>query len=392
MRKDDIITPLSISRKVTIIEAAKKVKKCVRETFNEHDLKVTKTNVRKYLGDYPEVIQIFGYEGKQKDNPFYFDSISLSTPRGAKKLREHIKQQIGVIKEVNNSTFSYGGTGLNILISNLFLLSRYKNSCGTIVPRDRLFRRKPFIPRWVGGSPVYDISKKISQLTWTWGKCENEEIRILKVAGGYKAQFNRCLRDQSVRFIFSFVFIDYFYGWGRSSGWTDSAHINALIYDKRTKRLYIFEPHGKRTIYYKHLDLYLSIEKYFEENFGIDKLLRPHISCPIRLQVGGVSIKGDPRGYCAAWSTFMIEQILKYGDRFDVERILYNSEMTREFIRSYAEFLMDERRKIIGNYREKDLNDPDIRKKVEVRLLAEIQKYTEDNEQKSIVKCSTQSN
>lgn len=367
----DLIARIAISQKITLIEAIRLIKRCVYETKKKN--KSAQKPTVMFLGRfYPELIQIYGYEKDKRSNPYFINGFFIGTPKGRQLLGTRILADTNKIVACQKSTFTYGGTGLNILISTMYLLSRYKNACSVLVPRKRLFRRKPFTPRWVDiPTKVYDISKKISQITWTYERPQRAVIdnpRVLKINKDYPKGFRECLAKSHVRFIFSFIFIDYFHSNNTS------AHINTLIYDKKYGYLYIFDPHGMT--HHRYTDMYASIFSYFSEMFGIRNTFLPSITCPYKIQVSGFKLQGDPLGFCAAWSTFGIEQILKFGGEFDIGSILRYSNMNRNYIRDYAEFLMEERRRIIGDYSESDFEDPDVKREVEGRLRKEVKKYT----------------
>ena len=132
----------------------------------------------------------------------------------------------------------------------------------------------------------------------------------------------------------------------------NKSHSNMLIYDSKTKSLERFEPHGSIKISkYNGIKLDTKILNTFRKNMGysfVRKYYTPIDFCPsISFQTlesyNKEKKKGDPGGFCAAWSYWYANLRLSNPD-IDRKEIIDRAISTiktspdtfREFIRSYS--------------------------------------------------------
>ena len=158
------------------------------------------------------------------------------------------------------------------------------------------------------------------------------------------------VQQGNVRFYIDFLYLSFDPSKINPDG---GAHANYLIYDKKYKQMFRFEPHGYKTSIYDN-DL---LDKFLIKKFKTSKIDYKPIreSCP-RLGPQSYDSPGynayELKGFCYFWSTFFIDYLLsnykksKYKNKTirDIQEDMIKnikdvSGRFKPFIRSYAVFI-----------------------------------------------------
>lgn len=143
----------------------------------------------------------------------------------------------------------------------------------------------------------------------------------------------------------------------------NGSHSNVIIIDKHFKTIERFEPHGAeepRDFNYNKIFLDFMIKTYLEKYFPDYKYLEPKDFLPIisfqSLEVAESKLTkkiGDPKGFCAGWCLWYLEQRLKYlVDPLKLARKLIikiksKNISFKNLIRSYIDGLLKFRNEIL---------------------------------------------
>jgi hypothetical protein len=166
-------------------------------------------------------------------------------------------------------------------------------------------------------------------------------------------ELNRCIRDVESPFTIGIMTI-------RTN--KSFNHANALIFDRKTKRLFRFEPHGGlESSHYDSTGLDIQIVKWLKQNLGSEwKYKSPNTFCPM---VGpqtkeiisyynkkmnatykhSLNDNEGPKGYCSAWSLLFLHYRLMNPSLSEEEIVKYmlshSSDELADKIREYASFI-----------------------------------------------------
>jgi hypothetical protein len=167
----------------------------------------------------------------------------------------------------------------------------------------------------------------------------------LKYPSQFWESWARGMYDGAIRFILAFVSV-------RAQG---SSHANVLIYDKTTKELERFDPHGQWEIEkFNHKGLDAKLKEDFAQRTDIMpakfKYLTPAQYCPVHAVFQakeGDEIPGeDLRGNCAVWRLWYINIRLANPNVPRKELILIAQKKLEEkgslykFIKSYTLYIL----------------------------------------------------
>ena len=158
----------------------------------------------------------------------------------------------------------------------------------------------------------------------------------------------------------------------------DSAdsHANIMIFDTKKKTIERFETYGGKSIAGENI--FINFDNKFEKLITKHikyKYLRPKDICPLKgfqlleedsIEFGSASErKGDPFGFCGAWSFWYADLRMTYPDieqkklqQKAISIIKTNPITFRKFIRNYAQFILNERNKLYIKLKKKH-NIPD---------------------------------
>ena len=219
-------------------------------------------------------------------------------------------------------------------IGLMFILRTHRNSCSLI---------------WSNLETV-----TIPNLDIRW-KCDDYNKRILYHNFPIYENFKYCQDNISVRFIIISVMLLHKYGCDIFiPGVPATTHANFLIYDKKTKIMERFEPHGSIVYgseWYDSDRLDKALIKMFVDDpkYDVKKYISPIDVCPNfsfqHIQVAeGLGYPGS----CLMWSYWYTDMRLTYPDiqPYQLQEIMLKKlqeqpySMT-QFIKNYAQFLHD---------------------------------------------------
>lgn len=265
--------------------------------------------------------------------------------------RSHVCVNIAEGSKMDYCTFT--GSTLDILIGLIFLLTKHKNTCGTLTKN------------FAKNTELCGFYKSIGILMNS--RCEflNFEIvwvhQKLYLIDNFYDLFKQCLQ-KTRRFIIIPLGIEM----------REVSHAGYLIYDKLKNEIERFEPHGSTTPVGLHYNPNL-LDEILESRFkSIDenmKYIRPKDYLPkIGFQLMDVSENnkkriGDPNGFCALWCIWYVDMRLTYSD-IDRKELVYLLIKTirsknisfRNMIRNYATNIIDSRDNLLKKSK-MDIND-----------------------------------
>jgi hypothetical protein len=237
---------------------------------------------------------------------------------------------------------SFIGDLLNEFVMYIYFLKNYSDVC---LPMQFIEADRALIPH----------------ITWTC-KFDTNGIcnRKLFYPKNFKKRFNDCKEDPNIRFIISFIYLEFC----NSRQGQYCSHSNAFIYDKRDNSIEIFEPFGLSTPgpWFDKEQFVAKITDFFK-GMEINEVYYdycPNISFQ-QIQALEKELEGletDPgEGFCIAWSIWWINYRLKNADS-DLDRgelitkaleYLKRSPRTfTKFIRNYTGFITKEKNNIIA--------------------------------------------
>ena len=146
-------------------------------------------------------------------------------------------------------------------------------------------------------------------------------------------------------------------------------HFNFLILNIEKMTIERFEPYGSNLYQTNHKLFDKNIRLAFKKNKINLKLITPKNFMPketfqtldeYERDYGIASLRpNDPVGFCAAWGVWFANMRLKYPNISSKElitkseNIIKNKKNFRNFIRNYSQFLIKQRKKMLGNSLEK---------------------------------------
>ena len=199
-----------------------------------------------------------------------------------------------------------------------------------------------------------------------WWMCQNYK-RVLLLPEEFDKDFQKCIANKHVRFILIPVVLKHDMQCQSAPQFPDRHidHSGFIIYDKKTKTMERFEPHGGNLgayhMWYNSDQLDGALQKYFINSgkFPVVKYLSPLNICPqpgpqVRENLEYLHLDKAVGGFCTAWSFWYADLRLKNPNMSSIEviersmediRDIYNNKF-RQFIVNYAKFLTDFGRKI----------------------------------------------
>jgi len=227
----------------------------------------------------------------------------------------------------------------------LYLLKRHKDDCA------------PFT-RFVNEDPYLDLSLFYTCLL----NKNNKPIYKILYPGSLKekAFFNniqKCI-DMKKRFIILPLTVV------PPSCDSANSHANIMIFDTKKKTIERFETYGGKQ--FSDEKIFIDFDNKFDKLITKHikyKYLRPKDICPkigfqlleersIDHNIASIR-KGDPGGFCAAWSFWYADLRMTYPNieqkklQHKAISIIKNNPITfRKFIRNYAQFILNERNKL----------------------------------------------
>jgi ankyrin repeat protein len=317
-----------------------------------------KNNVNKMAYDYLEK----DYQNYISKKIFKKDC-NLDINKCIKKLPK-VKQEINILKKTKKIRTTFEGTPINEVFSLLYLLKKHKNDCAP-------------------------ISSNITDLKYSeYGLDYRVESNNLKHYPEYIEDFKQCLKNKKIRFIISPL---------RILSLNSGGHANYLIFNKNTFEIERFEPYGS---YYNFDSLDEKLKNYFKEINTKIKYLSPNEFCPnigiqeiqeleLELEKVHESI-GDPLGFCSAWSIWYADLRLSNPNLNREDLLKQSIDISKKknnltnFIRNYAEFMIDHRDQILRKNNilklyEENINDQQMNKILKVinnEIKKLIYKYT----------------
>jgi len=267
----------------------------------------------------------------------------LKPPVKEKSLIETITLREFKKPKVAKSNFI--GNWLNTFFGMIYLIKKNKNVCFPVSIEKR-----------------YDISF-YQQISIFFSDFSNNTIK--NNISNYSLKFPKNMSIKIKECKKRFIAIPLYIKWDLKG-----AHANMILIDNKFKTVERFEPYGKlihnigTRPYNIELKLDDELKKYFESNYNL-KYYDPFEFCPIigfqRLeeqelnsnQSTAIIKKGDPMGFCAAWSLWYVHLRLSFPN-ISREKIINrailklkrNKNSLRTFIRNYAGFIQKQIKKI----------------------------------------------
>lgn len=239
---------------------------------------------------------------------------------------------------VDITTFS--GDDLDIIFGFIYLMRKYPKTCLPILPKNN------------GKFPLFDIG-----IEWI---CINSKRRMI-IPKDFITNFKKCQANKEINYIIMLLTFGSKYGC-KSKKYSEY-HANMLIYDKYNDIMYRFEPNGcivELELWYEHKDFDKQFESLIKKEFGIKTYKPPKLSCPfLGLQELQANEKLehtlDPGGFCATWSLFVIDLVLR-NPRKDLKnlqlmalkRFQKNNKELTTFIRNFSSFVIKEKKKLFN--------------------------------------------
>ena len=174
----------------------------------------------------------------------------------------------------------------------------------------------------------------------------------LEIKDWVLSELNRCINDEQSRFTVGIMTLLDVKG--------GENHANALIFDRESKTLIRFEPHGSRTSLYDSEELDKDLKFWLNKSVLKGWTYRPpNLFCPIEgpqtkevrayykermhKTFNAVGVKDDGRSYCSAWSLLFLHYRLMNPSHTDQEivdfMVSHSSDELSDKIREYAAFI-----------------------------------------------------
>jgi hypothetical protein len=251
-----------------------------------------------------------------------------------------VKQCIDIKEGPLVDVCTFTGSVLDVLIGLIYLIKKHGNACTTLgknhVPNDDLC--KFYKSMGLNANGRCDFLN--FEIVWV-----NYKLYIIN---NFSTLFNDCIKSNA-RFIIVPLGIEMVSG----------SHANYLIYDKITKELERFEPHGGTTpIGFNYNSQYLDeilIDYFTSINQEIIYISPGKYIPKIGFQIMDTQEEnrtriGDPGGFCALWSIWYVDQRLTYFtyDRKKLIKYLFSNIKAhgisyRNLIRNYARTIIKQR-------------------------------------------------
>jgi glutaredoxin len=273
-------------------------------------------NIDKYTNSYrlfPMVFNNQEFIGGYKELKKYFTEIdgNIIMPKGKSSIRT-----------------KFNGSPSDSLGAMIYLSNKHPNDCVVITKRysEDIFKQSEISIRW------------------------SEKLNKLLVPENFWQSFNRC-KNSSKRFIV--------YPFGFTCN--NISHSNYLLYDRKTKTMERFEPHGnvnlvadEENIKCLNSPVDFEILKLFEKHMGTDFIKRYYKPLEYTPEIGYQTIQesekemkeSDPEGFCSAWCVWYIDLRLSNPDidrkeliELSIKELKKHPQSLTKFIRNYSNFL-----------------------------------------------------
>ena len=238
----------------------------------------------------------------------------------------YMKSPLHMIKTQPSNQTSFVGSTWHEYVAMMYLKYKYPQNC-IVIPPDHDFK-------------YYIGHLGNTSLIW------NENNNTIIVPYGFWESVTKCLDSGATFIVMPFIFICSY----------PPNHANYLIYNSKTKEMERFEPNGFIEGHCLNPpDLESKIQKLFNKNVRkdmISKIYSPLDFCPYmgfqRIQaMEGQKKATDPGGFCAAWVVWYADIRMsnpnknrKQTIKMALDQMNANQESFTEFIRSYAEFIV----------------------------------------------------
>jgi ankyrin repeat protein len=266
---------------------------------------------------------------------YFKKKICITDLKKCIKNNKIIQNDINILKKTKKIRTTFQGTGINEIFGLLYLLKKYKNDC----------------------SPISD---NLSNLDYSeYGLDYNISTNKLKYNSNYIDNFLNCKKNKKIKFIITPLrLLDYEHG----------GHANYLIYNKNLNELERFDPYGN---IYNNENIDYKINEFYTNFIKNVKYLSPIEYCPhigiqeiqeleLTFEIINANI-GDPMGFCSAWSIWYTDMRLNNPKmnreiliKKAIHKIKKEEKLITNFIRNYAEFIINERDKLL---RKININD-----------------------------------
>lgn len=246
---------------------------------------------------------------------------------------KHGKICISVDNNTDLNFCTFTGTSLDVIIGLIYLLQKFSFACSTV--STNFTKNNKLCEFYKSNGNNYNSMCNFLNFEIIWSHYN------LFLTDELAPNFNKCLNNPSVRFIIIPIGIEL----------TDGSHSNYIIYDKTTKELERFEPHGSNSPYGFNYNQHL-LDDLLESRFKLivnDLIyIRPSAYLP---KIGFQILEsheydkrkiGDPKGFCAVWVIWYVSMRLTYPS---INRINLVKQMLASIKSQNLSF-----RKVIRNY------------------------------------------
>jgi len=234
---------------------------------------------------------------------------------------------------------SFSGEDLDLIFGFIYIMKKYPKTC------------LPILPKTGSNSyPLFDIG-----IEWI---CINKKRRMI-IPRDFISNFKKCQSNKKINYII--ILLTFGSKYGCKTKKISEYHANMLIYDKYNDIMYRFEPNGcivELELWFEHKDFDIEFENLIKKEFGIKTYKPPKLSCPfLGLQELQVNEKMehtlDPGGFCAAWSLFVIDLVLRNPCKdlknlqlMALKKFQKDQKELTKFIRNFSAFVIKEKSKL----------------------------------------------
>ena len=270
-------------------------------------------------------------------------------------------------EEIGKTTFG-DQVGVNQLLGLMFLLRKFGSACAPL-PKNLLKLRT--------------FSQRNYSMIW---ECK-QGYRQITAPPNFTESWKRCMSSKKVRFILvPLILIDE--NECKKGNPELHTHANFLIYDKKNATLERFEPNGPSVIrktFFESDRLDKELQEWFNRRprFLVLNYISPLKTClkkGFQDQQSQEQLRrtGDPSGFCVAWTLWYANLRLRHPDT-SREKLVADamqafetpSKIKTNFIRNYAQFIVNEKYKILKNFTKDEIKriTPEIRKAIDLEIV-----------------------
>ena len=216
--------------------------------------------------------------------------------------------------------------------------------------------------------PLGDIKNYNIDLMWNICislKCNTKKKLKLFLPENEKSYFNKInyyIKNYKSNKKRQFVLIPIYLGSDNCD--IQKGHFNILIFNLQTMIIERFEPYGKQLHIKQHIIFDKNIKSLFKKH-KINVIIKTHKDFMSKKSFQTLdeqeinnnisSLRNtDPGGFCIVWGIWFCNMKLKYPDIsskeliIKTENILKKKKPFRNFIRNYSQYLIQERKKVLG--------------------------------------------